>query len=327
MATASPDKIRKDLNELWTKLGEQTEQNHDGVLRACSLSLIVVTKPDDDLAPMLGELMHAHPARAIVVSLASEAGQPLDAHVQADCWLPFGGKQQICCERIEVSSGLNAVGQVPSLVRALTAPDLPVAIFHRGEHGFPAGALGELTAATDKVIIDSAHAADLNTALSAIRQWSKGGRHVGDVGWTRLTRWRSMLAQFFDDPMQLARLGAISSVAIEWEGSSEPVSAYYLQAWLESALKRTLGRSSVRVGDCGRPRIKSVRLSGDGIDLAVNVDQDRSARLETDGQRRITVMPDLSECELLAEELSILGADPVFDEVVAHLTGLMQPAA
>ncbi len=128
-----------------------------------------------------------------------------------------------------------------------------------------------------------------------------------------------MLAQFFDDPVQLARLDSISSVAVEWEGSSEPVSAHYLQAWLESALKRPLIRTAMRAGDCGRPRIKSVRLTGQGIDLAVNVDQDRSARFETDGQRRTTVMPALSECELLAEELSILGSDPVFDDVIAHL--------
>ena len=300
MPTASPDKIRKALDELWINLGQQTEQS-DGVLRACSLSLIVVTAPDPELAPMLGELMHAHPARAIVVTLAPDAAQPLDAQVQAECWLPFGRKQQICCERIEVSAGLDAASQIPSLVRALAAPDLPVVIYQRGAHGVPASAWAEMVSQSDKVIIDSTSVASLQANVAAVRHLGVGGRHVADLAWTRLTRWRAMIAQFFDDPAQMARLQSIRHIHIEWEGASEPVSAFYLQAWLEHSLERRLSRTSARTGDSERPRVKSVRLSGEGMELAVTVDRDRTAHLETDGHRRATVMPRLSECELLAE--------------------------
>jgi glucose-6-phosphate dehydrogenase assembly protein OpcA len=319
---ASPDKIRKQLDELWTKLGQQSDQA-EGVLRACSLSLIVVTPPDTELAPMLGELMHAHPARAIVVTLAADAVQSLDAQVQAECWLPFGRKQQICCERIEVSAGVDASSQMPALVRALAAPDLPVVIYHRGVHGLPIPVLAEMTAQADKVIVDSGTMQSLQANVAAIRHWGAGGRHVADLAWTRLTRWRAMIAQFFDDPVQLARLHGIHNISIEWEGDVEPVSAYYLQAWLEHSLERRLVRTSMRTGDSDRPRVKSVRLSGEGIELAVSVDQDRTAHLATDGQRRATVMPRLTECELLAEELSILGADPTYEGVLDHLPRLL----
>ena len=326
-ATASPDKIRKELDELWTKLGEASGDQSDGVLRACSLSFIVATAPDPDLAPMLGELMHAHPARAIVVTLAADAAQPLSAQVQADCWLPFGRKQQICCERIEVSAGADAAAQIPSLVRALAAPDLPVIIYHRGVHSLPAAVLAEMTAQSDKVIIDSTSIETLQANVAAVRHLGVGGRHVADLAWTRLTRWRAMIAQFFDDPAQLARLQGIHRVAIEWEGATEPVSAYYLQAWLEHSLERRLERSSVRTGASDRPRVKSIRLSGDGIEVSVTVDPDRSAHFATDGQRRATIMPLLSECELLSEELSILGADPIYEGVLDHLPRLLEPAA
>jgi glucose-6-phosphate dehydrogenase assembly protein OpcA len=321
-ATASPDKIRKQLDELWTKLGEQSDQT-DGVLRACSLSFIVATPVDAGLAPMLGELMHAHPARAIVVTLASDSAQPLDAQVQAECWLPFGRKQQICCERIEVSAGLDAAAHMPALVRALAAPDLPVIIYHRGAHGLPATVLAEMTAQADKVIIDSVTVANFQANLASIRHLGVGGRRVADLAWTRLTRWRAMIAQFFDDPAQLARLKGIHKISIEWEGEMEPVSTYYLQAWLEHSLERRLERSSMRTGPSERCRVRSVRLSGEGIDLAVTVAQDRSAHFAADGQRRATIMPLLSECELLSEELSILGADPTYEGVLDHLPRLL----
>jgi hypothetical protein len=70
-----------------------------------------------------------------------------------------------------------------------------------------------------------------------------------------------------------------------------------------------------------------VHLTGEGIDVAMNVEQDRSAQIESDGQRRITMMPALSEFELLAEEISILGPDAIYEMVVAYLPRLLKAAA
>ena len=63
-----------------------------GVLRACAMTLLVVAEDDADaehVRQTLGELMHDHPSRAIV--LKATEGAELNARVFAECWMPLGG--------------------------------------------------------------------------------------------------------------------------------------------------------------------------------------------------------------------------------------------
>src|SRR5947209_19967207 len=97
-----PEKILRDLHELWAQLGREQE-TAGGVLRACSMTLLVVAEDEADAESVrrtLGVLMHSHPSRAIVVRIVKEAA--FDARVFAECWKPFGSTQQICAEGIEI---------------------------------------------------------------------------------------------------------------------------------------------------------------------------------------------------------------------------------
>src|SRR4051812_31665118 len=104
---AQPEKILRALGQVWTSLGE--EERHQGrptVLRACAMTLIVITDEEDEdsspAAQTLTELMHVHPSRAIVLKVDKNEENGLSARVFAQCWKPFGKAQQICCEQIEV---------------------------------------------------------------------------------------------------------------------------------------------------------------------------------------------------------------------------------
>ena len=71
--TVAPEKILKELTALWVSQGREGEGPHAaGVLRACSITLVVLAESGDD-ASALGEtiaaLMPEHPARAIVISV------------------------------------------------------------------------------------------------------------------------------------------------------------------------------------------------------------------------------------------------------------------
>src|SRR5208283_3573655 len=86
-----PEKILKDLGELWTSLGEdEKKQGQPTVLRACAMTLIVVTDDEDEDAlaasQTLVDLMHVHPSRAIVIRVASEPESEITARVLAQCW-------------------------------------------------------------------------------------------------------------------------------------------------------------------------------------------------------------------------------------------------
>src|SRR5215510_5784012 len=101
----SPESILKQLDELWVSLGQQTQAaDSTGVLRACSMTLIVACDESDDIAEIgetLAALMPEHPSRAMLLKVLPSSERALHANVSAQCWTPFGHRQQICCEQIE----------------------------------------------------------------------------------------------------------------------------------------------------------------------------------------------------------------------------------
>ena len=119
--------ILKDLANLWADLGKQEEA---GGLRACTMTLIVVSTESRTRrrwAKPLAALMHEHPSRAIYAGEGRRASRVLEARVFAQCWMPFGRRQQICCEQIEITASK------PPRFRhggsGMVVPDLPVMIY------------------------------------------------------------------------------------------------------------------------------------------------------------------------------------------------------
>ena len=74
------------------------------------MTLIVVVEEERDaqaIGETLASLMHEHPSRAIVLRVRSGEEPSLSARVFAQCWMPFGSRQQICCEQVEIISSLG----------------------------------------------------------------------------------------------------------------------------------------------------------------------------------------------------------------------------
>jgi hypothetical protein len=113
-ATISPDRILKELSDLWVSMGKEGQaESGAGVLRACSMTLIVLAEEADDpssLGETVAALMPEHPARTVTIRLCSEGERALSERVYAQCWMPFGQRRQICCEQVEIS-GRAAAGR------------------------------------------------------------------------------------------------------------------------------------------------------------------------------------------------------------------------
>ena len=118
-ATVAPEKILKELAALWVEEGKLGEA---GVLRACTMTLVVIAEESDDagaLGETLAALMPEHPARAILVRLCGGTERKLSERVYQQCWKPFGQRQQICCEQIELTVSDAALGDLPSVPSGL----------------------------------------------------------------------------------------------------------------------------------------------------------------------------------------------------------------
>src|SRR5215470_6457820 len=133
--TVSPDRILRELEELWVSLGKHPEDDSGaGVLRACSMTLVVMAEETDDtmsLGETIAALMPEHPARAIVIRLQGSGGSGLAARVFSQCWMPFGQRRQICCEQVEITAPDAALADLPPVVLPLCVADLPVILWCR----------------------------------------------------------------------------------------------------------------------------------------------------------------------------------------------------
>jgi glucose-6-phosphate dehydrogenase assembly protein OpcA len=327
-APLSPARLLRELDELWVGLGQQAGEE-DGVLRACSMTLLVAVDGEKEAAEVpetLAQLMRDHPSRAIVLRLDPGESAELNARVYAQCWMPFGRRQQICCEHIEISFCSSALDQVAPLAAALLAPDLPVALWCRSARLLALPAFEPVLRLARKVIIDSAAVADLASQFRLIHSLRDRGFLVADLSWTRLTRWRETIANVFEDPVYQHRLPAIASVSIAWDGDSLPISACYFAAWLRACTGRTLEVHFRRLETAPRPRIHTVALAGDGLNVALSVSQDRAMDLIVGAHETHSVFPSLTDYELLREELFLLGRDQAWEAMLPHLPDLLKAA-
>ncbi len=317
----SPEKILRELADLWaTTAKDGHAETGGGVLRACTMTLIVVAEEDEDPAALgetIAALMPEHPARTILVRLRSGGERVLAERVYAQCWMPFGDRRQICCERIEITASHAALADLAPVLEPLAAPDLPVILWLRSARLFDAPELRNLAEVADKVILDSMGQPDARAALARISTMGAGAL-VGDLSWTQLTRWREMLARVFENRAYLERLPGVSTVRVAFGGERPPSFAWYMAAWLKNALEDAGIRPKLDLArDPALPgRGLRVDLTGADFRIVLERDDDRlSIRLGELSQ--CTNMPHPTDYLMLREELGIVRRDAVFERTLA----------
>ena len=321
---AAPEHILRELADLWITLGKQGQAEAGaGVLRACTLTLVVLAEASDDAAALgetIAALMPEHPARTIVVRLSGAGERALAERVYAQCWMPFGQRRQICCEQIEITASDAALADLPSVVLPLAAPDLPVIVWSRSARLFEMPPFGAIARMAAKVVVDSAGFADPKRALRLLAEMARSGILLGDLAWTRLTRWREMLARLFENRDYLAKLARISSVRVVYDGAFA-TAAWYMGAWIGDAL-RDAGVSAKVVVEAGPgPASLSVELAGDGFRVALARQEDRLV-IAVDDAKSCTNLPQPSDYLLMREELGIVRRDSVFERTLASAARL-----
>src|ERR1700750_1915938 len=111
-ATIVHHKILKELSDLWVDTGKQ-EGSSNGVLRACSMTLLVLADASEDtqsVGESIAAPMPAHSARTILVKLSGAGERAMSERVYSQCWMPFGQRRQICCEQVELTVSDAALG-------------------------------------------------------------------------------------------------------------------------------------------------------------------------------------------------------------------------
>lgn len=256
---------------------------------------IVAVAPSDRLAETrdtLRKLSHRAGVRPIVVTLGDTAQPPT----------------------LEEDGATIIEGLTPrylnNLVAARRLSSLPAVAWWRG--GDP-DVLDDLAAIVDKLVLDS---------LDPAPEWRRAAplleaTTVGDVRWTRLTRWRSMMAQFFDIPDVRAAAGTFNRLEIS---AGDTHAARLFAGWLRSALPN--GESLDVSVTAGPEPVSSAALVGveHRLELrltprATCVSTSIGGALHATGTRTVS-LGDQSLAALLEQELRIRARDTAFEHAL-----------
>ena len=234
--------IERELTQLWKHASEDGATEGSPVVRACSLNFIVVADGPErtsGLEEIISQVTVDHPGRIMVVSLDRKSGMPgINAWVSARCSLPVPGGKQVCCEQINLTASGTDSNRVPSIVTSLLVPDIPTIILWKAPLDARDGILRMFTHIADRVLIDSSE--ELHPASSLVSWGTFLEEHgtqtaFGDLAWTHLTQWRSVLAQAFQPEEVRQQSGGIDAVTIEYSSTRTPVHSGLSQSFLAVA--------------------------------------------------------------------------------------------
>lgn len=305
-----------ELTRLWETAGDEARAHGSGgIMRLRELNLVIYAAGEetaDLVSNVIPRLTQRHPARAIVLlelpdtgpgsaaGVGSEAGaappattaggasnepptpEPaLDAWVTAACYLTRDGGRHVCWEQVTVPARGEAARHLHAAAMSLLVPDLPTVFWWPGEPDFESRTFRRLGEVSDTVIIDSAGFRDPVSALGSVARVAyDGSRNFGlaDLNWSRLTPWRDMTAEFFDDPVRLAWLARIQRVEVtfgaEDAGAGEdhhvgsPAGrALLFVGWLAARLGWAAAGEWEEEGDGVEMRLRPRTPGGNGDDL------------------------------------------------------------
>lgn len=328
MSGASLDagRLLAGLDEQWLAIGK----NEAGVLRACSMTLGVIAGPArnvQDLGETVAELMHDHPNRSILLRV-SEGTAAVEARTSIQCWMPFGRRQQICCEQIELEAGIESLSGVPSILFGLTVSDLPVAFWCADLALALRPELEPVLNLAGKVIVDTSCLASAAEAWRAIQVLRQGRYRLADLVWSRVTRWRELLFHALDP----RRAASPEHARITWAGAPLPPAAMYLAAWLVSRLNWQ-GEAARRIEfvcedsampERGTGRLRSLTLSGRDCSLRLHRPAGTGMSIEVEGVSAGARFPVFTDSVLLREELGVFGRDPQFESALSACPEILE---
>jgi glucose-6-phosphate dehydrogenase assembly protein OpcA len=268
--------------------------------RAAGMALtatVVVAGPPPQLAEAakaLSELTDAG-LRAVLISYGDNPA-PL-VHVS---------RQTVALEGLRPEYLNNAVA-------ALRLSSLPTVVWWRGGR---VDALSGLAALSDRLVLD---AEDPREAWTSVAQLAERTA-VSDLRWTRLTRWRALMAHFFD----IADVGAVASGfrLLRIEGSDRHAARLYA-GWLASTLHWAEEVGFDMRETPGLPPIEAVALGDGSQELTLRLAANRScvdtaARLQGLAPASRTVsMGNQGLAALIGEELRIRARDLAFERAAA----------
>ncbi|MEO7130757.1 MAG: glucose-6-phosphate dehydrogenase assembly protein OpcA [Dermatophilaceae bacterium] len=298
MITDLSDTTTKEVSKKLVRL-----RNDVGSMTLGRVLTLVIVIDDDDASEAIEDATAAsrqHPCRIIVVIAGDRRGKNrLDAQIRLG---GDAGASEIVVLRLYG----NLANHGPSVVVPLLLADSPIVAWWPGEAPDDV-ASDSIGAMAQRRITDATqHRNPRQTLKKRAANYEPGDT---DLSWTRLTRWRGLLAAALDQPPYESVIGVTVT------GAPDSPASELLASWLASRLKIPARRVSTPSGT----GISAVRLEREDGDIDLARPGDEVATLSQPGQpdRRIS-LPRMSRAQCLAEELRRLDPDEAYEDALRH---------
>ncbi|GAA5163298.1 6-phosphogluconolactonase [Ornithinimicrobium tianjinense] len=302
LPTTSTSAVVKELLQLRNEVGAMA------MGRVLTLLVSVAEDEADDAIRAANDATRQHPARILVLVSADGRGRGrLDAQIRVG---GDAGASEIIVLRLHGA----LTGQRAAVVTPLLLPDSPIVAWWPGEapRDVASDPIGMMA---HRRITDAAAAA--RSGVAELRRRSSTYRPGDtDLAWTRITRWRALLASTLEsEPFEPVTAATVVA-------EPDDPSAELLGGWLAHALRTPV---SIARGpqDCGLLSVRLERPSG-SIDLVRHEDGTDTATLHrVNRMPRLVALHTPTLAESLAEEVRRLDADEVYAAALCEGTPLL----
>jgi glucose-6-phosphate dehydrogenase assembly protein OpcA len=360
-----PGQIEAELTRLWGPAAERAggpELESPNVTRIVLANLVVEAGPGcpECLEATLDTVVERHPSRSIVLRRTLDGGRGVSAEIAALCHLPSADRPQVCSERIVLRAGPGGLDLLPGAVRPLLEANLPFVLWWNEDPRPNELLFLDLAGECSRLILDLP---DPEAEPGAVRFGldPKVNPFARDTAWFGITRWRELVAQFFDGPDPIELLSRIDTVEVIAQVPGDPKVprvAAWLVAWLagqlgwerverdesvtgllEAKFRSTRGEVAVSIrakgwDQGGASRILGVTVTTQGPD---GPNTYHLARLDPESPRvrvnvssphvcalpRVVFSPELAAPDRVTAALESGRQDPPFVRALPHLLWLL----
>lgn len=284
----------------------QRAREEGGAVALGRVLTLVITTTDDKSEKVIAaanEASREHPMRIIVINNVSDGSQtvPLNAELR------LGGDAG-ASEVIILNASDELVGDPQGLINGLLLPDAAMVAWWP-DAAPPRMSETSLGRVAGHRIADTINASNPVELLRVLADAYVPGDV--DLGWTRITQWRALLAATLDVGSDLGITGARVAGALD---NSAPI---LLAAWLRSELGVPVELELQGKSDLGN--IIRAEILTDAGPIVLERTEPGFARLAQPGQPdHIISLPLRGLGDCLAEELRRLDPDVVFGRVVTE---------
>jgi glucose-6-phosphate dehydrogenase assembly protein OpcA len=204
------------------------------------------------------------------------------------------------------------LGYLNNAIAALRLSSLPSVVWWRGG---PPDALAGVATLADRVVLDAENPEPLWHRAPDLFERTA----LTDVRWARLTRWRAVMAHFFD--LAPVRDASRTFTRLRVRGHDQPLCALFA-GWLDASLGWD-GRVAIIREEASAP-LSAVTLEGQGASLELQLLPATtcvSADARVHGQplaSRVVSLGDQSLPSLISQELRVRSRDFAFERALAR---------